>query len=102
MIRGLGGIAGARDRVYPHLLRHWFATEYLRRREPDPAAADPRPRHAAHNHPDLPAHHPRRRPRRAGAAEGRRSALTSRQCWPAVGPAAPLALESDIGPAVDT
>lgn len=31
MIRSLGEVAAIRKRVYPHLLRHPFATEYLRR-----------------------------------------------------------------------
>jgi integrase/recombinase XerD len=31
MIRSLGEIAGITKRVYPHLLRHSFATEYLQR-----------------------------------------------------------------------
>ena len=31
MIRNLGETAGIKKRVYPHLLRQSFATEYLRR-----------------------------------------------------------------------
>ena len=31
MIRGLGDTAGIKKRVYPHLVRHSFATDYLRR-----------------------------------------------------------------------
>jgi integrase/recombinase XerD len=31
MIRALGEVAGIKKRVYPHLVRHSFATDYLRR-----------------------------------------------------------------------
>jgi integrase/recombinase XerD len=31
MIRALGDVAGIQRRVYPHLVRHSFATDYLRR-----------------------------------------------------------------------